>query len=146
MLVTDTHSTGYNKYIALDRIAFYSVLELKSNGKNYVSADNDMLSYKGDWTVKTANSFFGHVYVGNVGATAEFEFEGTHFAVFSTSEFSGKFEVYVDGNKVDSIPYAELTSSYVVGYLSSELSEGKHSVKIVCADSNANIAAIATWQ
>ncbi|MDE6060257.1 MAG: hypothetical protein K2G31_02140, partial [Clostridia bacterium] len=111
-----------------------------------ISPDNDMFTYKGDWSVKGADSDFGHVYVGKKGATMEFEFEGEYFAILSSSKFSGSFEVYIDGQKVDSVNVNEGVSISVVKYLTSKLSEGKHKVKIVCAEDNmSNISSIVTW-
>lgn len=139
--LTITASSG--KGINICEIEMIHSTEIMGGKK--ISPDSDMFSYKGDWAVKGVASDFGHVIVGKKGATMEFEFEGEYFGILSSSKFNGSFDVYIDGQKIDCTSIKEGTDISVIKYLSSKLSEGKHSVKIVCAEDNANISSIVTW-
>lgn len=96
-------------------------------------------------SVKQARSTFGHVYEGGRGSALEFTFYGTQFAVFSTfSEDLGEFEIYIDGGKtpVKTVNLGEKNGVAVLAYLSENLSEGRHTVKIAGKDGSFNIDSI----
>jgi hypothetical protein len=117
------------------------VIEIE--GGKQVSPDDEMFSYKGDWTAQTGYSNFGHTYIGKQGATVEFTFEGNRMAILSSESFGKNFKVEIDGKEVNSI---ELVAFKKIGasYVSELLSEGTHTVKITCTG-EANIDSFVTW-
>ncbi len=137
--VTDTHSTGYNKYICLNKIEVSSILTL-AKGK-LITPDNEMFNFEGDWTGKQTASFFGHVYAGSNGSTLSYQFTGKRFGIVSSAAYGSKFEVTIDGKVVPSIELKKDDGAYFVSYISSELTSGTHSVVIKCVG-NASIDSI----
>lgn len=140
--VTDTHSTGYQKYLCLNKIELSSILTIP-NG-NDICPDNSMFKYAGNWKGEQAFSTFGHIYIGQKGATMSFDFTGTRVGFISSSEFGRNFEVYIDGKKADSIELKEDNGIYSVSYMSQKLAEGTHRVEIRCTG-EANIDSILTY-
>ena len=128
--VTDTHSTGYNKYICLNKIELSSVFAL--TGGKLVTLDDAAFNYSGNWNCVTAMSTFGHVYVGANNSTLSFEFTGTRLALLSSVLYDSNFEVTIDGIKVNSIDLKEVDGLTFVSYISSSLSSGSHIVVIKC--------------
>ncbi len=131
-----------NGRIALNRIDFAHTFSL--NGASQYAPGNKMFSYKGDWRTEVTLSSFGHVYAGRKNASAEFEFEGTRVAVLSSKRFGSAFEVYIDGKRVNSISLKEDDKDTAVTFISPELNEGKHKVRIKCTG-NASIDSILVW-
>ncbi len=140
--VTDTHSTGYNKYLCLNKIELSSIFAVP-NG-NHITPDNEMFTYQGAWQGAQANSSFGHVYVANKGASMSFEFTGTRLMLLSSAAYGKNFEVYIDGQKIDSIAVKEDPSPFAVSYISSELTAGKHTVTVQCLGET-NIDSVVTF-
>lgn len=135
LIVTDTHAGG-PKYIAFRRAEIsYSVL-----GGALVSPDDACLAYRGEWALSQTLSSFGHVYVGK-NAELSFEFTGTRFAVFSSAENYGAFEVYIDGKKVGTAA-PSASGACAVAYLSEELSAGAHTVTL---RGSMNVDSLAFW-
>jgi hypothetical protein len=132
----------HNQYIALRKIIFQKY-DLEIEGGSQITPDNSMFTYDGNWSTKSVYSTFGHVYVGQEGATAEFEFEGTRLAILSTTKLGTNFKVEIDGVEVSSIDLVENTG-IGASYVSQELKSGKHTVKITCTG-EANIDSIAIW-
>jgi hypothetical protein len=132
------------EYIALRRIIFQNYVVVLEGG-NQLSPDDDRFTYKEstDWTVRSTYSSFGHVYVGQEGATLEFEFEGTRFGILSVASLGANFKVEIDGKEVSSIELVEM-GKIGASYISELLSEGKHTVKITCLG-EANIDSIVIW-
>ncbi len=134
-----------NKYIILNKIEFMEHYE-QLNGKHY-SIDDAMFNYKGKWEGKSASASFGHVVVGKKGATVEFEFEGNRLALLSSASFDRDFEVTIDGKVVSSDFFKNFDSDRtVISFMSPELSQGKHKVKIKCKKKNSNIDSFVVWQ
>jgi len=74
-----------------------------------------------------------------------FKFNGTRLA-FTSSVLLGKnFEVYIDGNKVNSIELKPQTDDTVISYLSEKLSDGTHSVTVKCTG-KANIDSVIVFE
>ena len=71
-------------------------------------------------------------------------FTGTRLAILSSDFYGKNFEVYIDGEKIDSIKTNKNVSPYGVSYLSTKLEDKKHSVVIKCRG-EANIDSIATY-
>ncbi len=139
LIVTKTNTS---RYLALNSIDFSHYLSLQ-NGEKY-SPDNAKFEFKGRWTIKSTKSTFGHVYQGDKNANVIFEFTGRRIGILSSANLKGNFEVWVDGYIVDSISLAETNGTSVMSYLSKELKDGHHKVRIFCK-SMATIDSIITW-
>lgn len=137
--LTITKSSG--TYIILSEVQFAKVFEINAGHK--ISLDSPEVTMKGNWSLKSILSSFGHVYVGKKNAKVEYEFEGTRFGILSSSSLGQNFEVYIDGKKIDSIELKE-DNGIVMAYISSLLEEGKHKVTIKCTG-NASIDSIVYW-
>ncbi len=134
-----------NNLIIISRIDFIEHYE-QLGGTKY-SIDDKMFTYKGKWEGKSTMASFGHVVVGQKGATVEFTFEGNRLALLSSSAFTRDFEVTIDGQKVSSDFFKNNASDRtVVAFLSKELSQGKHKVKVKCNKKNSNIDSFVVWQ
>ncbi|MDE5867846.1 MAG: discoidin domain-containing protein, partial [Anaeroplasmataceae bacterium] len=138
--LTITKSSG--TYIILSEIQFAKIFEI-NNGTN-ISLDDSRVIMKGKWEPKSGLSTFGHCYIGEKNASIEYEFEGTLFGVLTSSNSSKQFEVYIDDQKIDSIEFKKVDTGVSLAYISQELLEGKHKVKIVCTD-NTEIDSIVYW-
>lgn len=121
--------TNTNRYFALNKIEFAFVTDIPE-GRQY-SPDSELFTFKGDWETKPAQSTFGYVYSGNRGSVAEFTFTGTRFAILS-SNGTGRFEVFIDGKRAQSIPLKDDLNATVATFISAPLSEGDHTVIIRC--------------
>ena len=132
-------------YIIINRIDFMENYE-QLGGKQY-SIDEEMFKYSGKWSAKSTVASFGHVVVGNKGATVEFEFEGNRLAILSSVAFDRDFEVTIDGNKVSSDSFKNSDKDRtVVAFMSPELAQGKHKVKVKCNRKNCSIDSFAVWK
>ena len=106
---------------------------------------DDILSVGSGWTVKQTQSTFGHIYEGKAGVTVEFTFYGTQFAIYSQfAEDLGTFDIYIDGSKSPARTINLGIKNEVAGlaYLSSSLTAGSHTVKIVGKSGTFNIDSI----
>ncbi|MDE7070950.1 MAG: discoidin domain-containing protein, partial [Clostridia bacterium] len=139
-----TVTSSNNGRVSLAELRFANTLRLTGNGNNHFSLDSDMFTLTGKWTTKSTFSCFGHVFVGQKNSQATFSFEGTRLMILSSSSYGRNFEVYIDGKKVSSAPYDNVTTPYIISYLSPKLSNGKHTVKIKCTG-QANIDSIVTY-
>ncbi|MDE7107664.1 MAG: hypothetical protein K2O39_05005, partial [Clostridiales bacterium] len=116
-------------------IVIGSVTLVKSNeilGGVLYSPDNKMFTYSGTWSQAAVHSNYGHVFVGKKGATIDFTFEGTQLGIVSSNSLGQKFEVYIDGKKVESLALKQDDGTYKYTYISSKLKSGKHKVQIKC--------------
>ncbi len=137
-----TMTKSSNRYLIIGKIEFANIFEIP-NG-NHISLDSEEVKLKGDWTPEYVLSSFGHSYTGKKNSSVEFEFEGTRFGILSTAQLDHNFEVYIDGNKIDSISVKEASKGAMMSYISTLLEEGKHTVLIKCTG-NANIDSIVYW-
>lgn len=137
-----TMTKSSNRYLIISKIEFANIFEIP-NG-NHISLDSEEVKLKGDWTPEYVLSSFGHSYTGKKNSSVEFEFEGTRFGILSTAQLDHNFEVYIDGNKIDSISVKEASNGAMMSYISTLLEEGKHTVLIKCTG-NANIDSIVYW-
>lgn len=128
------------------RFAAIANIEFSNNipNGNHITPDNEMFTYQGVWQGAQANSSFGHVYVANKGASMSFEFTGTRLMLLSSAAYGKNFEVYIDGQKIDSIAVKEDPSPFAVSYISSELTAGKHTVTVQCLGET-NIDSVVTF-
>lgn len=132
-----------HRYVSFSDAKFsYSI---EGVGEHY-SPDDDAAKYSGKWSVENKFCNFGHLYSGGNGATMEFEFTGTHFAIYSfVSQNGGKLEISIDGQSVGT---ADLKGDYngsKIVFVSSELSKGKHRVSVRCSGQG-NIDSFAIWK
>ena len=115
---------------------------------SHISPDSNQVSYKGGnrWQIVPAEGWFGHLYVGQKGATATFKFTGTRFAIISNTIFGFNVEVYIDGNKVPapSISQKADIGAYMFSYVSAKLSSGAHTITIKMLDTSA-IDSFVVW-
>lgn len=115
-------------HLIIRELEMWHVLEI--NGGTKITPDTSGLVYTGDWQYAQAPSSFGHVYVGKTGSKLSFDFTGTRLGIMMSSKFGKNFEVYIDGNKVDSIELKQDAGSLV--FLSSALDNATHKVEIRC--------------
>lgn len=142
--ITDTHSDAAFKYLVLNKIEFIYTISL-SSGK-LVSCDDEMFTFKGDWEIAQANSYFGHVYKGQKGATLQFEFTGSAFAILTSTGSTAGYNVYVDGVKVSSENIKEVAAGMHCWptHLTHGLPPQKHYVEIELT-STTSIDSIVIW-
>lgn len=145
LTVTATRS-GTNR-LALADIKLINALRLTGNGSNHISPDNENLIFAGAWEAIPAQSSFGHVYAGASGATLTFEFTGTRVGFLSSSDpaLGKSFEVYIDGERADSVALKADDGPTVVTYLCDEYELGKHRVELRCTG-KANIDSIVVYR
>lgn len=136
-------SKSSNKYIIISEIELWDINEVLNGTK--VSPESKNFIFKGRWETESTMSSFGHVYKGKKDASLEFEFEGNRLAVLSNSKLCSNFEVYIDNVKMQSIELKEDTSLTVASFISNELTNGKHKVRIKCTG-NASIDSIVYWK
>ena len=134
-----THGKGA---IILRELEMWHMFEL--NGGKQITPDRADLSYVGDWHLDSALASFGHVYVGKQDATLSFDFEGTRLGILTSSMFGKNFEVYIDGNKINTIALKEDSGFTVLTYLTDALENKKHHVEIKCTG-EANIDSIVVY-
>ena len=137
-----TMTKSSNRYLIISKIEFANIFELPN--ATHISLDSEEVKLKGEWTPEYVLSSFGHSYTGKKNSTIEYEFEGTRFGILSSAKFNHNFEVYIDGNKVDSIDVKKAENGAVMSYISTLLEEGKHKVTIKCIG-NANIDSLVYW-
>lgn len=109
-----------------------------------IAPTNENVIFSKNWRSRIAESTFGHVHVGNVGDTINFEFTGTRLAILSSDAYGKNFEVYIDGKKVSSIDIVEHSGTYGITFLTDKLASGKHKVEIRCTG-EANIDSFAIF-
>ena len=131
-----------NTYIIIRELEMWRIREI--NGATQLTPDNDDFTYTGTWTVNQAFSSFGHVYVGGKDAKMSFNFTGSRLGILSSSAFGKNFEVYIDGEKVDSIGLKSDNGTTVASYLCDKLTGKNHTVEIVCRG-EANIDSIVVY-
>lgn len=138
-----TITKSSNKYIIITEIEMAKLFEI--NGGHQVTLDSDEAKLTGKWNSSSTISSFGHLYLGEKGSKVEYEFDGNRFGILSSSLFSdqSRFEVTIDGKKVDSIQIND-ENQIAMTYISPELKEGKHKVTIQCLG-NANIDSFVYW-
>lgn len=113
-------------------------------GGKLVSPDDDMITYKGNWSMQNTLSNYGHIYQGK-NASAEFEFYGTNFVINSyIATYMNEFEVLIDGKQVATVNLSMDTNATGIAYMSPELKFGKHKVTIR-SKKLFNIESIAIW-
>ncbi|MDE5617892.1 MAG: discoidin domain-containing protein, partial [Clostridia bacterium] len=128
--ITQTHARNNLGYICLSKIELSSLLTL-SNG-NLFSPDKEAFSFNGNWSSVSANSTFGHVFVGETNSTMSFKFNGTRLVLLSSMLYDNSFEVIIDGKKIDSVELKNDNAAYGVSYISDKLACGTHTVVIKC--------------
>lgn len=129
LVVTKTNA----RYVCLRQIQFGLNIDAK-----LLSPDDQSINYYGDWTVNYDLSTFGHSYVTSNGY-AQFEFDGTQFALLSKVDGSGKFTVSIDDGKAI---VCEFDGSTNLMFLCDELQNGHHKV-VIKALSQIDIFALA---
>ncbi|MDE7168003.1 MAG: M60 family metallopeptidase [Clostridia bacterium] len=134
--------TRSDRLLIISEIEMWNINEI--NGGTQYSPDDVKFSYKGTWQIAQSSSSFGHVYLANSGAEASFDYdakEGGRIGILSSSKYGQNFEVYIDGNKVESISVKNDPAECAIRYITPELSQGTHKVVIKCVG-EANIDSI----
>ncbi len=122
----ESSQNGYG-YAAIRNINFsYSL-----TGKQ-LSPDLDDFTYSGSWRGKQTLSSFGHVYIGKNDSSISFNFTGSRLAILSSKAFTRDFVVFIDGIEMASSDIVQNNSDIVVSYLTKELENKEHTVKVVC--------------
>lgn len=117
--------------IILSCIKFTYNFALAANDNNVIVIGDKAICY-GAWENKVAFSTFGSVFVGKAGSKIVFQFKGTRLGILSNTRFQSNYQVYIDGNIVNSIDVVKLTSEYGITYISEELNNGNHNVEVIC--------------
>jgi len=127
----------------LPQLSFVEFSLIKNGGK-LISPDNEIITYKGNWSAQNYPSSFGHIYVGK-NVSAEFEFYGTSFALSSyASKLFGEMEILIDGKVADVVNLGKDLNSLTYAYTSQELKYGKHKVVIRSKDL-INLDSVCVW-
>lgn len=134
-----THGSGF---VVISQILFSNSRSIPRGTAR--TLDDKMFETKGKWSNPSAESTFGHVYLGQKNSSVNFEFEGKRLGLTSIADYGAKFDVYIDGKKVKSIDLKDDDSQIRFTYISSELRDGKHKVRIVCTGKS-NIDSVVTW-
>ena len=100
----------------------YAEFSLSLPGGTLYSPDEEMFALRGGWQMRGALADFGHVYAAEEDAVLEFTFTGTRFALFG----EGGFEAFIDGAAAENLAAGEQL------FLSEELPEGTHTVRLRC--------------
>lgn len=140
--ITATHS-GSSR-LSFNELLFSHVLSVKGNGSNLYSPDSEIFEYRGNWSVQSEFSVFGHNYKGGTDATVRFNFTGTRLGILTTDGHANKYEVYIDGTLVTPIEAEQKHGGYSLTYLSPLLNDGKHEVIIRCVEDFA-FDSLAIW-
>lgn len=135
-----TQST--NTYIIIRELEMWRIFEL--GGGTQITPDSPDITYYGNWSIEQTPGTFGHVYAGKKGATMKFDFTGTRFGIFASPLYGNNFEVYIDGNKVNSLSLKKSGGTALV-FLTDTLNNGSHHVEIKCTG-DANIDSLAVYR
>ena len=130
--------------VALNGLELSYTFRLTGNGDNFFAPSNDMFRYEGTWGGMQTQSSFGHVYVGSKNAVMSFTFNGTRLAILSSNAYGKEFEVYIDGEKLDSTELKKDDSPFAVSYISPKLENKNHNVVVKCIG-EANIDSVAIY-
>jgi hypothetical protein len=135
------HAGSSGSYIDIDAIQILNAVEAA-----YDDADNRW-TYSDGWTAWTGSGPTNDTehYTGTVGSWAELAFDGSQFTLaFTRHPNRGLIDVYVDGNKIDSIdaysPGLVMRSTWT----SPILAAGAHTVRFVHAGSSGTYVDIDT--
>ncbi len=96
------------------------------------SPDGALFAFDGNWTAKSAQSTFGHLYVGKKDAKLTFTFEGSRLLILSGKAYGGAFKVEIDGLLLPTEQLKSDGGDTYVSYISPELGGGEHSVTVTC--------------
>lgn len=129
------------------RCALTSLVVFNESKGVLFEPDNEMFKYDGAWSIKSGPYTFGHIYEGKNGATLRFKFIGNTFAIYGNVGPSyGGFDVYIDGEKADTVTLSGDAANSKRVYTSSDLGDGSHIVEIKCNNGSADIDGIALWK
>ncbi len=120
--------TDNGRYFATNGIDF----DLDIIDTTQIAPDDKMLSYTGGWTLKGGLSSFGHVLIGKKDYVLKFSFTGTLLGVLSSNSYQNNFDVYIDGEKVESKLEPLKAREYVITYFNNALKDKTHHVEIRC--------------
>ena len=120
------------QFLIINEIEMWHTFELTGNGANQVAPFNYSLIYTGNWSTVSVQSSFGYAYLGKSGATIKFEMIGTRLVLLTNKAYQNKYEVWIDGAKMDSIDVKADDNEFAIDYISQKLSSGKHKVEIRC--------------
>ena len=130
LTITDTSSNS--KRVAFADIALVYAMRLAGNGANHVPPANSSLIYVGEWKTANVQSSFGYAYLGKSGSSVKFEMVGTRLAILASNAYGKNYEVYIDGQRCDSVEVKQDSNEFSVDYISQKLESGKHKVEIRC--------------
>lgn len=99
----------------------------------YDNTDNEW-NYNGSWSeIKIRKAFKGKVHVSNTpGNDASITFTGSKFVlIYTRAPEYGKLDIYVDGEKIETINQKNSKTSHQKEWVSPPLGWGEHTVKFV---------------
>ena len=126
MEITET----LRNFVIIRELEMWNICEV--NGGTVCAPDDDMFAYSGSWSEVQEYSTYGHVYVGKSNATVSFSFTGTRIGIVSSAVYGKNFEVYIDGQKVESMSLKADSAAYLMTYLCNALDKKEHTVTIKC--------------
>ncbi len=132
LVISSTHQGAY--YVVIGEIELWNINEI--NGATVYSPDDAGFTYRGSWQSVQTNATFGHVYLGTTGSEITYTFKSTgdtgRFGILTSNKYGQNFEVYVDGNKVDTEKLKDDANETALRYLTPKLPEGSHTVTVKC--------------
>lgn len=149
-----TVSTPEGKVPLLSEVGIYKASEgfqlagSAPEGMEVVSVNDSQFAFEGYWTRETGVSYInGHnIYCNSANSSASLTFTGTKVYVLGTQDPNhGAADVYIDGEKVASIDTKQASrSTGMILYVSDDLSDGEHTLKLV-AQTNAALGLEAAY-
>ncbi|HSB00271.1 MAG TPA: hypothetical protein VLE49_06460 [Anaerolineales bacterium] len=103
---------------------------------------NASWSYTGSWTKYSGSGPYNNTlhYTSAVGSSAELSFTGTQFTLtFAKANNRGSIDVYLDGQKIDTINTYSASTQWQQTYTSPTFAAGSHTVRFVHAGGNTYI-------
>jgi hypothetical protein len=133
-IVRFVHAGSNGTYIDIDTIQVFDASAAVPAG-TYDDTDSHWV-YSSGWTAWTGNGPINNTehFTGTPGSTAELIFNGTQFILtFTRHPNRGLIDVYVDGNKIDTINASSTTLQIRSTWTSPSLAAGNHTVRFVHA-------------
>ena len=126
IIVTDTDT---HRYVAIAEINMSYSLD------GFYENSPDWLSYKGNFTLQSGSSTFGHTISGN--GTISYNFTGSGFGLFVTSGSACTLKVEIDGEKYIYSPSGKEDKTLAFAF--QNLQTKQHFISIKITGGNVNV-------
>ncbi len=130
--------------LAISRLQFADGFTLADGVR--IAPNDPSVSLYGKWKKENSAEYFGSSFFGKRGSSLKFTLTGTRFAVLSAAGCKTGFTVYIDGKQVNSAYMGADPDKKGIAYLSPELTEGGHKVKIVSGSAKTPITSLLYWK